>query len=182
MPLIRADLDEKHKRMASAPFSFMRATFYRWCHVWRKAAGDEARATQVLAVGDLHLENFGTWRDTDGRLIWGINDFDETATLPWTQDLVRLATSAHLAIVDQHIRIPRRTADNPSPPRHRGRLHVPDLRVARCACGTSGTAPDAAAARPGELLDNAHFRQNQGPMMRAARIAEVETPAFATST
>ena len=32
---------------------------------------------EVLAVGDLHVENFGTWRDTEGRLIWGINDFDE---------------------------------------------------------------------------------------------------------
>ena len=30
-----------------------------------------------LSVGDLHVENFGTWRDSEGRLIWGINDFDE---------------------------------------------------------------------------------------------------------
>ena len=28
-------------------------------------------APQVLSVGDLHLENFGTWRDADGRLVWG---------------------------------------------------------------------------------------------------------------
>src|SRR5580765_2766340 len=52
--------------------------------------------------------------------------------------------------------IPRRKADHPSPPRHRGRLHLLHLLAARCACGTSGTAPDATAARPGELLDNAH--------------------------
>jgi len=32
----------------------------------------------VLAVGDLHVENFGTWRDAEGRLIWGVNDFDES--------------------------------------------------------------------------------------------------------
>jgi hypothetical protein len=50
-----------------------------------------------LAVGDLHVENFGTWRDIEGRLIWGINDFDEVWNLPYTNDLIRLGTSALLA-------------------------------------------------------------------------------------
>jgi hypothetical protein len=50
-----------------------------------------------MAVGDLHVENFGTWRDIEGRLIWGINDFDEVWRMPYTNDLVRLATSALLA-------------------------------------------------------------------------------------
>jgi hypothetical protein len=44
------------------------------------------------------VENFGTWRDVDGRLVWGINDFDEVHSLPFTNDLVRLAVSAWLAI------------------------------------------------------------------------------------
>ena len=48
-------------------------------------------------MGDLHVENFGTWRDKDGRLIWGINDFDEAWRLPYTNDLVRLAASALMA-------------------------------------------------------------------------------------
>jgi hypothetical protein len=56
-------------------------------------------------VGDLHVENFGTWRDAEGRLIWGINDFDEAAQLPYTHDLVRLATSALLAIKVNHLSI-----------------------------------------------------------------------------
>jgi hypothetical protein len=30
----------------------------------------------------LHVENFGTWRDTDGRLVWGVNDFDEAFVYP----------------------------------------------------------------------------------------------------
>jgi hypothetical protein len=50
-------------------------------------------------VGDLHVENFGTWRDIEGRLIWGINDFDEAFPMPYTNDLIRLATSALLAQV-----------------------------------------------------------------------------------
>ena len=113
IPLVRADLRAKHQRMRLGPFLFMRATFYRWCQLWqakRKELGDAARAAPVAAVGDLHLENFGTWRDSDGRLIWGINDFDETTTLPWTQDLIRLAASAHLAIFAEHIAVRRRIA------------------------------------------------------------------------
>jgi hypothetical protein len=51
----------------------------------------------VLAVGDIHLENYGTWRDVEGRLVWGVNDFDEAADMPYVLDLVRLATSAVLA-------------------------------------------------------------------------------------
>ncbi len=37
----------------------------------------EALKTQVLAVGDLHVNSFGTWRDAEGRLCWGLDDFDE---------------------------------------------------------------------------------------------------------
>src|SRR5581483_10329542 len=58
---------------------------------------DLAKAPAVLSVGDVHVENFGTWRDAEGRLVWGINDFDETAEIAYPFDLVRLATSATLA-------------------------------------------------------------------------------------
>ena len=110
MPLVRADIEEKHRRMTLGPFLFLRATFYRWCQLWRAAAGDAARASRVLAVGDLHVENFGTWRDADGRLIWGINDFDEATVLPWTQDLVRLAAGAQLAVSGELLGLGRRAA------------------------------------------------------------------------
>jgi len=53
----------------------------------------------VLTVGDIHIENFGTWRDAEGRLVWGVNDFDEAARMPYAIDIVRLATSAVLADV-----------------------------------------------------------------------------------
>ena len=62
-----------------------------------------ARAPHVLAVGDLHVENFGTWRDIDGRLIWGVNDFDEAFPLSYANDLVRLVVSAELAAETGHI-------------------------------------------------------------------------------
>src|ERR1700688_1107109 len=98
LPIIAADLDRKHALMAEAPFPFLRATFYRWAQTWPEVCPKVAAAPDVLGVGDLHVENFGTWRDIEGRLIWGVNDFDEACRLPYTCDLVRLATSAHLAI------------------------------------------------------------------------------------
>jgi uncharacterized protein DUF2252 len=103
VPLLRADLALKHRLMAADVFSFLRATFYRWAQLWPETCPEISAAPAVLAVGDLHVENFGTWRDAEGRLIWGVNDFDETATLPYTQDLVRLATSALLAIEESRL-------------------------------------------------------------------------------
>src|SRR5215472_6275444 len=110
VPVIRADLDLKHRLMAGDAFSFLRATFYRWAQVWPEVCRELAEAPAVLAVGDLHIENFGTWRDAEGRLIWGINDFDETVTLPYTQDLVRLGTSALLAIEESRLALTKRRA------------------------------------------------------------------------
>jgi uncharacterized protein (DUF2252 family) len=96
--IVRADLQAKHKFMAEDGFSFLRATFYRWAQLFPALCPKLARAPKVLGVGDLHVENYGTWRDAEGRLVWGINDFDEACPLPYTNDLVRLATSAWLAI------------------------------------------------------------------------------------
>jgi len=96
--VVRADLQAKHKLMAEDSFSFLRATFYRWAELFPALCPKLAGAPKVLGVGDLHVENYGTWRDAEGRLVWGINDFDEACPLPYTNDLVRLATSAWLAI------------------------------------------------------------------------------------
>ncbi|MGI8609658.1 MAG: DUF2252 family protein [Candidatus Dormibacteria bacterium] len=103
VPIWADDLAYKHQMMASAPFPFLRSTFYRWCQRFPRLCADEAAAPQVLAVGDLHVENFGTWRDAEGRLVWGVNDFDEVAKMPYTIDLVRLATSARLALKGGHL-------------------------------------------------------------------------------
>jgi hypothetical protein len=83
--------------MREGLFPFFRATFYRWAQLWPEVCKELRRAPEALSVGDLHVENFGTWRDAEGRLIWGINDFDEAWRLPYTYDLVRLAASALVA-------------------------------------------------------------------------------------
>src|SRR2546423_13450224 len=97
LTLLPEDVELKHKEMASALFPFLRATFYRWAQLWPAVCRDLAGAPTVLGVGDLHVENFGTWRDAEGRLIWGVNDLDEACRMPYTQDLVRLAASALIA-------------------------------------------------------------------------------------
>ena len=47
---------------------------------------------------------FGTWRDKEGRLVWGVNDCDEAARMPYAVDLMRLVTSAILAQSENRIR------------------------------------------------------------------------------
>jgi len=110
LPIIRQDVALKHTHMAEAPFPFFRATFYRWIQLWPEVCPDLAKAPAVLAIGDLHIENFGTWRDEEGRLIWGVNDLDEAWPASYALDLVRLATSAYLAISGEHLGLTRREA------------------------------------------------------------------------
>jgi len=110
LTIVEADLELKHQQMAADLFPFLRATYYRWAQLWPQVCGELAAAPRVLAVGDLHVENFGTWRDSEGRLIWGINDFDEAWRLPYTNDLVRLAASAQMAIAANHLAIEMKDA------------------------------------------------------------------------
>jgi hypothetical protein len=111
LPLVPEDLERKHEEMRRAVFPFLRATYYRWAQLWPQVCKDLREARVVLAVGDLHVENFGTWRDAEGRLVWGVNDFDEVSRLPYTNDLVRLATSAHLAIAEGDMTLSTDEAD-----------------------------------------------------------------------
>lgn len=108
--VVEADLRRKHAAMADNLFAFFRATFYRWAALWPEICPDLDRAPVLRAVGDLHVENFGTWRDHEGRLVWGLNDVDEASMMPYTIDLVRLATSALLARREGHLLLkPRQT-------------------------------------------------------------------------
>jgi hypothetical protein len=95
---------DKHARMAAGPFPFLRATYYRWVALVGELPTPPGPV--VDAVGDLHVENFGTWRDVEARLVWGVNDLDEADRLPAGFDLLRLVTSADLA----------RTQAGPVPP------------------------------------------------------------------
>src|SRR5215472_15980987 len=97
--VIESHLRYKHAAMRKELFTFLKGTFYRWIQLWTEHMPRSIKnAPKTLAVGDLHVDSFGTWRDHEGRLVWGIDDFDEAWPLPYTNDLVRLAASVKLAI------------------------------------------------------------------------------------
>jgi hypothetical protein len=110
IPIVAADLEHKHERLAESPFVLLRGSYYRFIAELPSTASDVMSAPATIVVGDLHIENFGTWRDEDARLVWGVNDYDEIDLLPYTVDLVRLATSALLAIRADHLAIGERDA------------------------------------------------------------------------
>jgi hypothetical protein len=103
--VVEPDLERKHEQMKASMFAFFRASYFRWAGLFPVICPDMIKAPSVLSVGDLHVSNFGTWRDRDGRLAWGVNDFDEAAPLPFTNDLVRLAASGLLIVTVNNLKI-----------------------------------------------------------------------------
>jgi Uncharacterized protein conserved in bacteria (DUF2252) len=103
--VVSSDLRLKHEQMKQDPFLFLRGTFYRWAQQWPSVCADVCNAPKVLSVGDLHVNSFGTWRDAEGRLCWGVDDFDEAYPLPYTNDLVRLAASLKIVVENESLSI-----------------------------------------------------------------------------
>jgi uncharacterized protein (DUF2252 family) len=101
--IVEEDILKKRKRMRESAFAFLRATYWRWAETILGLCPDIADAPAVLSVGDIHLENFGTWTDKEGRIVWGVNDYDEAAEMPYILDPLRLATSAALATTPDQI-------------------------------------------------------------------------------
>jgi uncharacterized protein (DUF2252 family) len=60
-------------------------------------AASPVMGQNVLLCGDAHLANFGVFATPERKLVFDINDFDETYPGPWEWDLKRLAASAVLA-------------------------------------------------------------------------------------
>ena len=85
-------LQLKYRAMRASPFAFLRGT----CHLFhdRLARIDlPASAPPVWVCGDLHLENFGSYKGDNRLVYFDINDFEEAALAPASWDLVRLLTS-----------------------------------------------------------------------------------------
>ena len=102
---VQKDLDAQARRDGQEPLRLPARHLLPLGAALAEDAPGSAAAPPVLAVGDLHVENFGTWRDSEGRLIWGVNDFDEASTIAYTNDLVRLAASAYLACQEGQLRV-----------------------------------------------------------------------------
>jgi uncharacterized protein DUF2252 len=84
--------------LASGPFAFFRGTFHLMAVdlLQQRVPGATPSAPDGVIVGDLHLENFGTYRGASGALVFDVNDFDEVGSGPLDLDLRRLCTSAML--------------------------------------------------------------------------------------
>jgi uncharacterized protein (DUF2252 family) len=88
----------KFRKMAADPFAFYRGSaclFYADVAERDDPWADE-RTSRVWIQGDLHAENFGTYMDGDGVLIFDVNDFDEAYIGHFTWDVTRFAASLAL--------------------------------------------------------------------------------------
>jgi uncharacterized protein (DUF2252 family) len=84
----------RHGRMAASPFAFFRGAA---AVMAADLATMPVSGLCVQACGDAHLSNFGAFAAPDRRLVFDLNDFDETLPGPWEWDLKRLAASFALA-------------------------------------------------------------------------------------
>jgi uncharacterized protein (DUF2252 family) len=90
----------KFRKMAASPFAFYRgsaALFYAdLTGTYRDDSFLDARTSRVWIHGDLHAENFGTYMNASGQLVFNVNDFDEAYVGPFSWDLKRFAASVAL--------------------------------------------------------------------------------------
>ena len=84
----------RYGRMLNSPFSFYRGAAYVMA---ADLAGEPRTGLEVQLCGDAHLSNFGGFAAPDRRLIFSLNDFDETLPGPFEWDLKRLAASFAVA-------------------------------------------------------------------------------------
>lgn len=100
-PLMRADpaaFRAKYRKMAREPHAFYRGSACLFYNDVTQESDDWAAhgAERIWIHGDLHVENFGTYLNSDGRLVFDINDFDEAYVGRFTWDLQRFAASLAL--------------------------------------------------------------------------------------
>jgi len=90
----------RHGRMVRSPF-----TFYRGAALTMAAdlATTPTSGIRVQCCGDAHLCNFGGFATPERRVIFSINDLDETLPAPWEWDLKRLAASVVVACRDNQL-------------------------------------------------------------------------------
>jgi uncharacterized protein (DUF2252 family) len=84
----------RYSRMLQSPFAFFRGAASVMAS---DLAGTPQTGLRVQTCGDCHLSNFGGYGSPERRLVFDINDFDETLPAPWEWDVKRLATSVVLA-------------------------------------------------------------------------------------
>ncbi|MGZ6664481.1 MAG: DUF2252 domain-containing protein [Solirubrobacteraceae bacterium] len=87
----------RYGRMLVSPFTFYRGAAMIMAH---DLAATPRSGLMVQCCGDAHLSNFGAFASPERRLVFDINDFDETLPGPWEWDVKRLAASMLIAAAD----------------------------------------------------------------------------------
>jgi uncharacterized protein (DUF2252 family) len=87
----------RHGRMMVSPFTYYRGAALPMA---RDLAATPVSGFAVQACGDAHLSNFGIFGSPERRLVFDVNDFDETLPGPWEWDVKRLAASMEVAARD----------------------------------------------------------------------------------
>ncbi len=92
----------KYRAMRASPFVFLRGS----CHRFYESlpAADLPASPLAWVCGDLHLENFGSFKGDNGLVYFDINDFDESALAPAAWDLVRLLASVQVGATTLKLR------------------------------------------------------------------------------
>ncbi|MEU4221514.1 DUF2252 domain-containing protein [Actinoplanes sp. NPDC026623] len=100
MALDPAAFRRKFRKMAASPFAFYRGSaslFYAdQAGAYRDDSFLNERTSRVWMHGDLHAENFGTYMNSSGVLVFNVNDFDEAYVGPFIWDLKRFSASVAL--------------------------------------------------------------------------------------
>ena len=153
----------RYGRMAASPFAFYRGAA---AVMAADLAGTPRSGLQVQACGDAHLVNFGLYFSPERRLVFDINDFDETLPGPWEWDLKRLAASMVVAarangFSSQGVRGDRARDDSGLPQRHDAVLDD---------------------AQPGHLVLQAGHGRHHRERRRPDRPPPDEAPARASET
>jgi uncharacterized protein (DUF2252 family) len=99
----------RYGRMLVSPFTFFRGAAYPMA---ADLAGAPRTGLDVQLCGDAHLSNFGAFAGPDRRLVFGINDFDETLPGPFEWDVKRLVASFAVAARDRGFDAKRRQSIN----------------------------------------------------------------------
>jgi len=84
----------RYGRMMASPFSYYRGAALPMA---ADLATTPVTGLAVQACGDAHLSNFGVFGSAERRLVFDVNDFDETLPGPWEWDVKRLAASLEVA-------------------------------------------------------------------------------------
>ena len=87
----------RYGRMAASPFAFLRGAA---AVMAADFDGAPVSGLRVQAIGDAHISNFGVFASPNRRLVFDVNDFDETLPGPWEWDVKRLAASVVVAAGD----------------------------------------------------------------------------------